>query len=178
MATKRKSTTRLYLDVARKTYWTVPFSLAKTTIEVPVKVAQLKRAKKGYPWACWLAEAIKEHAAAHPREFPHPVKYAHVLPSVAWIVDRVRGTPTHAVKYKHNMGPVITKFDTMPKAAFMRLMNGDGDLVLKLKPGRKYRGGETPKGGNGSGGSRSITVARGAKRRAIAAGLIPAEAAE
>lgn len=170
---KRPHKARLYLDVARNLYWDVPLSVGTQTIHVPVLTSALRGAQRGYPWACWLAEAIMAYAKKHPEEFPHSVLYAYVIASAIFLIDKISGQPAHAFKYKHNFGPYISKFDTMNRRSFLRFVNGNKELTLAIKPGRKRRIGETRIGGNGTGGGRTMTVSHGAKRRAIAAGLIP-----
>jgi hypothetical protein len=167
--------TRLYVDVPRDLYWNIPLTIGNKTIAVPLKASALRGAQRGYPWECWLACAIMDYAKQNPDAFPHPVLYAYVTTSAIFLIDKIKGQPTHAVKYQHNFGPYIKKFDTLSRRAFLRWINGNSDLSLTIKPGRARRVGVTRDGGTGkhTGGPRTKTISHGAKRRAIMAGLIP-----
>jgi hypothetical protein len=177
MAIKKKpvrpNRVKLYLDVEKDLFWNPMLTMGKANISVPVLASDIPRAKKGYPWACWLAEAIMRLAETNPKAFPHPVLYAYVIKTVAFIVNKIDGQPTNAVKYAHNFGSLVDMFDKMSKADFVKFINGT-DLVLKLSPGRERRIGESAIGGNTSTGRRTLTVAKGARRRAENAGLLPA----
>jgi hypothetical protein len=176
---RRSPKVKLWLDFDENLFWSVPLSVGTANVSLPVSISSLRRAERGYPWSCWAAEAIKAHVKANPKGsangFPHDFIDVYVIASALFIIDKRYGaTPTHAVKYKHNFGPIIKKFDSMSKAEFLKEINGERkELVLHIKPGRKYRGGESQIGGNGGGGSRSIIVSRGARRRAEAAKLLP-----
>jgi hypothetical protein len=177
MARKRTHRTRLYIDVKNNIYWNLKVTIAKMTIDhILVRLAALEHAKRGYPWSCWLAEAIMDYAKEHPEAFPHKVLYAYVTASVVYLVDKIDGQPTHAFKYKHNFSSIIMKFDGMTtaqqKKEFIESIGGE-DLLLKLFPGRKRRFGSHAASVGSGGKGRSKVMSYGAKRRAIAAGLMP-----
>jgi hypothetical protein len=166
---------RFYLDVARNLYWDVPTMIGTATIpNIPLTIAALRRAKRGYPWSCWAAEATQNYASAHPRAFPHPVLYVYVTKSAVFIFIKMRGAvPTLAVKYRHNLGQIPDRFDSMSRARFIREVKDNEDFIMNIQPGRPRRIGESRDGGEGGGGSRSKRVSKGARRRAELAGLIP-----
>jgi hypothetical protein len=172
----RKYRGKFYLDVERNLFWMVPVIIGRATIpNIPLTIAALRRAKRGYPWSCWAAEAAKDHATEHPNAFPHPVLYVYVTKYAIFIFSKMNGAvPTLAVKYKHNLGQIPDRFDSMPRARFIREVKDDQDFIMNLQPGRPRRIGETRDGGGGDGGGpRSKRTSKGARRRAELAGLIP-----
>lgn len=174
-AKKKPRTVRLYTSYAKKLYDTVKFSDGDRHIDVRVLLDKdlIESTNRGAPFECVLAYGTTAFAKAHPDAFPHPVIYVYVTRSAVYVVDKKKdGKISHAVRYMHRFSKMTETFDTITKQQFIRRFDGHG-FVLKLSPGRKYRAGESRVGGNGTGGSRSIKVSRGAEARARAAGLIP-----
>lgn len=182
---RKPRTTRLYTDLVllpngkidqkRSSWDTVVFSDGTRHVSVPIGMTTgtIKVAQRGMPYECVLANDIRVFAKANPDAFPHPVIYVYVTRTAVYIADKKKdGRLSHAVRYMHAFSSMTKTFDTITKRQFIRRFAGQG-FTLTLKPGRKYRGGESKVGGNGKGGSRSHTMSRGAKGRAIAAGLIP-----
>lgn len=171
----KKRTVKLYTDVVRKFYWKVPFADGAKVIPVNILMTKpsLTRTRRGVPFECVLATGIEDFAKRNPERFPHEVKFAYVTRSAVYLVDKFKdGQPSHAVRYMHSFTRLTQSFDRMTEEAFAKKYDGYG-FVLNLLPGRKYRGGESRVGGNGSGGSRSHKISRGAMERAKAAGLLP-----
>ena len=157
-------------------YWTVPYSNAARPVAANILLtkAAAKVSKRGIPFECVLANGILAHAALNPTAFPHKVLYAYVERSQLFIVDRFsNGQPSHAWRYMHSFTKLTKAFDKMNGEEFTKKYDGFG-FVLNMRPGRKPRDGVSNIGGNGTGGTRSSTVSRGAMERAMAAGLIPA----
>jgi hypothetical protein len=169
--TKRALRVKLWLDIEKDLYWNPLVTLGTARINVPVLASAISRSKSGYPWSCWLADAIMEFASETPKAFPHPVLYAYVIESVVFIITEIAGQPSKSKKYTHNFGKIVDAFDVMTKAEFSEFVNGDA-LMLKLSPGR-VRVGESTVGGNTSTGKHTYTISRGARRRAENANLIP-----
>ena len=180
---KKKSTTTLYVKIGPKgkrdpesVYWTVPYSRGKG--RVPVRIDHTKEliqtAKRGLPFECVIALGLNKFVKANPKTFPHGFKFAYVNPSTIYIVDEYKGgQPSHAWRYEHSFGKLAKTFDKITEEEFLKVYEGKG-FILNLRPGRKYRGGESKVGGNGTGGTRSHRLSRGALGRAQAAGLLPA----
>jgi hypothetical protein len=177
---KKKRYVRLYTDVIRNRYWKVEFSDGAKTIPVSILMTTTSLAcnKRGDPFECVLAHGIEDFVKLQPEKFPHPVLYAYVTRSAVYLIDRIKdGQPSHAVRYMHGFSKWTETFDMMTKAQFAAKYDGVG-FVMNLSPGRKYRQGESTEGGNGTGGSRSHKVHRGAMERAIAAGFVPQTSAD
>jgi hypothetical protein len=187
---KRKTKTpvrfhRMYHDVVlkadgtidqKKSRWDkVKYSDGRVIIQVPISMTKdfLDGVKRGSTYECVLARGIKAWAKANPDELPHPFEYVEVTRTAIYVVDAYRnGRPSHAVRYMHGFSSMTKTFDVITKAQFKKRFEGHG-FTLTLKPGRKYRAGESKDGGNGKGGSRTHKVsARGARLRAEDAGLI------
>jgi hypothetical protein len=148
----------------------IPVTILMTT-------TSLTKNKRGFPFECVLAHGVEDFAKEHPDAFPHKVMYVYVTKSSIYIVDRFKdGQPSHAMRYQHSFAKMVGTFDRMTKERFIEKYDGIG-FTLTLCPGRKYRKGESTIGGNGSGGSRSHKISRGAMERAQAAGLIPTPSA-
>lgn len=187
---KNRRLVRLYIDVEKGFYYLLPFTDSKKKLELPVTIESLAHAKRGYPWECWVAQAITKFAKENPDSFSHPVLFVYVIRSAIYIVDRYKnGQPSHAVRYFHDFGPITKKFDKLPKKKFLKAINGSADdLVLKMRPA-KHGGHVEPRKGRratrdmenpvskakGSiGGVKAVS--RGAMLRAKDAGLIPQSA--
>ena len=181
-----RRTVRMYSDVVltadgtidqKRSRWnTVWFSDGKDRIEVPIQMNGefLDKVKRGSTYECVLAKGTMAWAKANPDLLPHDFIYVYVTRSAIYVVDEYKsGQPFHAYRYMHGFSHMTKTFDTITTAQFKKRFEGEG-FTLVLKPGRKYRAGESTVGGNGKGGSRAHTVTRGALERAIAAGLIPA----
>lgn len=180
---KKKSTTTLYVKIGPKgkrdpnsAYWTVPYTRAKGNIPIRIEPTKelIKTSKRGLPFECVLAMGIAAAVKANPKTFPHDFKFAYVNPTTIYIVDTFKGgQPGHAWRYEHSFGKMAKTFDTITEDEFVKKFEGKG-FILNLRKGRKYRGGESKIGGNGTGGTRSHRLSRGALGRAQAAGLLPA----
>jgi len=156
----------------------MPFSDGLRGIPVRINITKelLSTTRKASPFECVLARGITAYAKANPDLFPHKVLYVYVTRSAAYLVDKKKnGQMSHAIRYMHGFARMTETFDSITKDQFIKRFDGHG-FVLKLRPGRKYRAGESHLGGNGTGGSRSIKISRGAEARARAAGLIPSTA--
>jgi hypothetical protein len=171
----RKQTVRLYLDDNRKTFLRVPFSNAKKPVEIPVKLAAafVDQTRRGVPWECIVAEAIKAHVNGDGFSHKAIPEFAYVVGSAAYVVDRVSkyngNLPTHVVRYKHNFGGTLRKFDRYSKSKFFNEF-GQSEVTIRLSVPRKhgepgYRGTLGRTGVRNNGG-----VLRGAHRRAVDAG--------
>lgn len=172
MAMKRFK--RLYTEYPDK-YWRVPYHNGRGPILIPIGLnrATIRRCRRGIPFECVLADGIVAYAREHPEAFPHPVLYAYVERTAIYLVDRFKdGQPGHGVRYGHSFTKLTEYFDKISEKQFVNEYDGHG-FTLTLLSGRKFRGGEATTGGNGTGGSRSHIVSRGAMARAQAAGLIP-----
>lgn len=191
MAQRYRRPVRLYTDVIKGMYWLVVFMDAKNRVEVPVTVAALKNAKRGYPWECWLAQAIMKYIQENPSAFSEAITkianehktFVYVIRSTIYIIDRYKnGQPSHALRYFHDFGPLTRKFDRLSKVQFLELI-GDKDLILMLRPA-KYGGHREPDIGRrpsrnkkrpkDAGGTQ--IVSHGALGRAQEAGLVPLSA--
>lgn len=186
---KKVRTTRMYSDVIltadgaidqKKSRWdTVRFSDGKVRLEVPIHMTRnfLATVRRGSTYECVLAKGIMQWAKANPDLLPHLFMYVYVTRTAIYVVDEFRnGKPFHAVRYMHSFSHMTKTFDTITKVQFNKQF-GDEGFTLVMKPGRKYREGESKVGGNGKGGTRSNIVSRGAKERALAARLIAPVAA-
>ena len=169
---------RLYTNYAKKLYDKVPFADGDRHVDVRIMITKdsVDTTKRGSPFECVLARGIMAYVEQHPDAVPHAVLYAYVTRSAVYLVDKKKdGKISHAVRYMHGFSKMTEAFDMISREQFLKRFDGHG-FVLKLRPGRKYRTGESAEGGNGTGGSRSIKVSRGAEARARAAGLIPSDA--
>jgi hypothetical protein len=186
---RRYRTQRMYHDVVLKedgsidqnrSRWdTVRFSDGKGRHDVPISMTEefLNGVKRGSTYECVLAKGTMSWAVANPTLLPHDCLYVYVTRTALYIVDAYKnGKPFHSYRYMHGFSQMTETFDTITKAQFKKRFEGQG-FILTLKPGRKYRAGESNVGGNGKGGTRTHTYMRGAKARAIAAGLIAPTAA-
>lgn len=163
------------IDQKRSSWNMVRFSDGVKRLEVPITMsaAFLDKVKRGSTYECVLANGVRGWAKANPDLLPHDFLYPYVTRTAIYVVDKKKnGVPSHAFRYMHGFSHMTKTFDTITKAQFKKQFTGDG-FVLVMKPGRKYRAGESKVGGNGKGGTRSHIVSRGAKERARAAGLIP-----
>jgi hypothetical protein len=159
----------------KKSQWdTVRFTDGKAHHQVPITMTEdfLDGTKRGSTYECVLAKGVGTWAKDNPELLPHDCLYAYVTRTAVYIVNENKnGRPHHAYRYMHGFSKMTKTFDTITKAQFKKLYEGQG-FVLTLKPGRKYRAGESNVGGNGKGGTRSHTYSRGAYGRAVDAGLI------
>ena len=131
--------------------------------------------EKGVPWNCLLARGCKKHKDA----FPHKMFAAFAVGGLIYIqsteVTRAGQVPT-MIRYKHNFGKALRKFDQFSREGFLRLF-GDQGVEIELSP--------PPKSSRQTGGERGEhdrtardptridrAVARGAYRRALDAGLL------
>jgi hypothetical protein len=172
---------RLYTDVLRKRFWRVKFADAKRPVEVPIHLSRelIKRSKRGIVWECVLADGIKDFALANPTAFPHPVKHVYVIRGVIYVVDKIDGVPTHAVRYFHDFGSLTYAFDKISKERFTKQF-GDRGFLLRMRPAVK-RGGDELHGARETRDRQKAagtpSLSRGALGRAQAAGLeLPATA--
>lgn len=178
MAKKKKARVRyhrLYTDVVANRYWKVAFDDGVEHIDIEILMTKdsLAKNRRGVPFECVLATGTEEFAKANPKAFPHPVLNAYVTRSAIYLIDKYKdGQPYHAYRYMHGFTKWTQTFDSMTKEEFAKKYDGVG-FVYSIHPGRKFRQGESNIGGNGSGGSRSHKVGRGALERAKAAGLVP-----
>ena len=162
------------IDQKRSRWDTVRFSDGKGHYDVPIMMTGqfLNKTKRGSTYECVLAKGTEAWAKSGNSPLPHDCEYVYVTRSALYIVDEYKnGKPFHAFRYMHGFSKMTETFDMITKVQFKKRFEGHG-FTLVLRPGRKYRGGESNVGGDGKGGSRSITYNRGAKARAIAAGLI------
>jgi len=167
------------IDRKRSSWNKVRFSDGRQHLQVPISMSGkfLDTTKKGSTYECVLANGTMEWAKANPELLPHEFIYVYVTRSALYVVDKKKdGQPSHSYRYMHGFSTMTKTFDTITKAQFKKRFEGKG-FILTLKPGRKYRQGESRVGGNGKGGTRSHKVSRGALARAVAAGLIPSVAA-
>ena len=154
----------------------VPCSDAKSVVRMSRAEADVFRGKPGIAVACADARCAMESDGI----FPHPVYLAEFTRSHAYIVDRLdrQGQPAHCVKYEHDDGEWIRKFDAPGgKAKLLRSGNAERVVTLRVPQKHQYRPGR-PKGN--SDGSRSKPLPSGAARRAIEAGwlVVPPETRE
>jgi hypothetical protein len=180
MAKKRKRTVRLYTDVNRNLFWTVPFVDAQQVVETPILFSKglVCKANRGICYECVLARGIQDYADGNPGHFPHDVLHVYVQRSAIYIIDKYAkdrgGAPAHAVRYFHSFGSITHSFDKITKRQFLQQFNGHG-FILRLRPAK--RGG--PKGterdiGRSRPGKIGVqTMSRGALGRAQEAGLTP-----
>jgi hypothetical protein len=162
------------IDQKRSRWDRVRFSDGKGRYEVPITMTGrfLDKTRRGSTYECVLAKGTDAWAKANPDLLPHDCEYVYVTRSAIYIVDEFKsGKPFHAFRYMHGFSQMTETFDTITKVQFKKRFEGHG-FTLVLKPGRVYRGGESNEGGNGKGGTRAHTHMRGAKARAVAAGLI------
>lgn len=166
---------KLHTNVKKGLYEKVPFSDGEELIPVTIKMTKpsLADCNRGQPFECVISKGVMTFADANPEAFPHPVLYVYTTKTATYIVDDIKnGKMSHARRYMHGFSKFVDTFDKITPEKFAARYDGVG-LNLNLRPGRKYRKGESTEGGNGSGGSRSHKMARGAMERAIAAGIIP-----
>jgi len=167
------------IDQKRSRWDTVRFSDGKGEYPVPITMSGkfLDATKRGSTYECVLANGTRDWARANPDVLPHDCLYVYVTRTALYIVDEYKnGKAFHSYRYMHGFSQMTKTFDQITKAQFKKRFEGHG-FTLILKPGRKYRAGESNVGGNGKGGTRAHTHMRGAKARAIAAGLIAPTAA-
>lgn len=146
----------------------VPCSDAKSFVRLSRTEADVIRGKPGVALACANAQCAMDNKGL----FPHPVYLAEFTRSSAYIVDRLnrQGQPTHCVRYRHDDGGWIGKFDVPGgKARLIRSGEAERTVTLSVPSKNKYRAGR-PQGNQD--GSRSKTMPHGATRRAIEAGWI------
>lgn len=152
----------------------VPVSDARSTVRLPRKEADVIAGKPGMAVACANAQC----SMVNPGVFSHPVYLAEFTRTHAYIVDRLsrQGQPTHCVRYRHDDGGWIAKFDK-PGGKAKLIRSGDAERTVTLSPPQKhkYRPGR-PKGTQD--GSRSKSMPHGATRRAIEAGWVALPASE
>jgi hypothetical protein len=177
MASKRRKTVRLYTDVKRNLYWTLPYTDAQVRVPVPVLLTAciVAKSSRGVPFECVLANAIMEYASQNPEAFPHKVMHAFVIKSRIYLIDRYApgGQPAHAIRYFHDYGGIAVKFDKISKRKFLEKFNGEG-FTLSLRP--PIKGGKKAPYNvvrHSGPAHRKTVVSRGALRRAIDAGLMP-----
>jgi hypothetical protein len=155
----------------------VQWKSAWTTILVPIILALdfVNACKRGSPWECLLAEAIKKLAAVDPKNFPHPVLDVYVKGSSLYIITALVQKPggmLKAVRYDHNFKAILRPFDKVSKRQFMKVF-GDQSVVVTITVPRVH----------GQAGTRGVRPARraaapisrvshGALRRALDAHLI------
>jgi hypothetical protein len=146
----------------------VACSDASHRVRLPRAEADVLAGKPGISVACANAQCAMDGKG----NFPHPVYLAEFVRSYAYIVDRLdrHGQPTHCVKYRHDDGNWIGKFDK-PGGKAKLIASGDAERVVNLSPPQKhrYRPGR-PRGTID--GSRSKTLPHGAHKRAIDAGWV------
>jgi hypothetical protein len=137
---RRTRWTRLYNDVGRKLYWKVKFVDAKQRITIPIEVTHslIKRSARGCPLECLIANGLQDFAAQHPDAFPHPVLYAYVIRKAIYLITRIEGVPTHAVRYFHDQAHNIESWDAKERQQLRT-------LIVHLRPAKK-RGGVEPPG--------------------------------
>jgi hypothetical protein len=175
----RKRLVRLYIDIARGTYWLVKFTDADETLEIGkewlIKALELLP-KRGRPFDCWLAIAIRLYAEANPDAFSHRVLHPYVLRSRIYLVDRFKnGQPSHAVRYFHNLRYLIRQFDKLTTVQFLKLIE-DKDISLIMRPARtggSDKADSTRKYRERTQGNKQPSISKGALQRAKDAGLVP-----
>jgi|SRR5215469_167556 len=173
---RRRKIVRLYTDDHLKNYLPAIWTDGKREIDVPITLAKhfVRRASRGIPWTCLLAEAVRELAHQQPALFPHKVKLVYVIGSAVYILThvprRVGGT-FRCVRYAHNFTRHLRRFDTFSNRRFLREF-ADADIVATLKVPKKH--GAPGYRGNGGGNSDGkVRILKGAHRRAVDAGIIP-----
>jgi hypothetical protein len=171
----KRNIVRLYTNDERTiptfSYW----HNSTRIIEIPMILAKrfVFRCKRGSPWECLLAEAIKELSKLRPDAFPHKVLFVYVIGTVLYIVTHIPRRPDakyHSIRYQHNFTGRLRRFDTYSRRQFMREF-GDESVVVRIGPPRVH--GKPGYRGLRITGDRSRMVLRGAQRRAHDAGIAP-----
>lgn len=145
-ATKRRvakrRVARLYTDTNTARPGEFIFAVwqaATTVIEIPILLAAefIRLTKRGSPWECVLAEAIKAYAKSNPEAFPHEVRYVHVIGTTLYIVTGFQDRYGHhpAMRYSHNFTKMLRKFDEFDRKKFKAAFEGK-TVVAKLGPPR------------------------------------------
>jgi hypothetical protein len=169
---------RLYTDVNRNRFSRVKFSDAKRAVDVWITMddSLVEESRQGMPYECVLAKGIMRAVGANTNLFPHKVWHAHVLPRSIYLVDRVDGQATHAIRYQHDFAHLTYAFDSITKQEFIKQF-GKGGFKFRLRTVKKRGGVELPgaretrrKGGAGD-PNVSNRVSRGAYGRAVRAGF-------
>jgi hypothetical protein len=169
MAKRQERKTRIYYAPKKGSFWTVPYSEGKRTIELRRTEKEVREGKPGISIGCMNTLCILHHK----KKFPHPVYLAAVTKSVAYVVDKIKdGVPVHAVRYVHNDRYGVNAHDKKGGREWL-INSGAADFVLRLKPRKKQgRGGTLFQKANHQGRERVPTIPYGALGRAVEAGLI------
>src|SRR5262245_24905638 len=174
--------------------WSVPYINAKTSVHLPLIPATgevdayFTQNGVGSSWTCGMVNAIYDHRDLF--EYA-PIYWANVIGSVVYIIimlDKYGTVPTLAVRYRHHAGELLAAYDRSlrfpsKKKLFLQLLQEKYSVVV-LEKGHSGTHTGTHSRGNQSGhrspfapfGDLNKIGVNGARRRAIAAGLIPPEA--
>jgi hypothetical protein len=149
-------------------------------IEVSAELTKLfiQRSLRGVPSRCLGARGILQAAEANPSLFPHAVQFAYMEKNSVFILPRTRvdrpGEMLPAIRYAHDFDHQDDWDKAKTKKQFLEEYGGE-TITIHLSPPVRYvggGGGSSGGGGGGGGGGKKKKPLSGAKRRAVAAGLV------